>query len=130
GETRSARRPRRASCAWWARSRTGSGGRAGPAAAERTGAAAEAPVVRPDDHGCRLDRGYCSERARLHHYRTKDKVEVDAVLETTRGRVRALHWAADSPLRRPSQGPTHRCPLADRSLISWNARALAGLDTY
>ena len=25
---------------------------------------------------------WSSERARLHHYRTKDRVEVDAVLET------------------------------------------------
>ncbi len=33
---------------------------------------------------------WCSERARLHHHRTKDRVEVDAVLETPDARVVAV----------------------------------------
>jgi predicted AAA+ superfamily ATPase len=36
------------------------------------------------------------QRARLHHYRTKDQVEVDAVLEAPDGRVVAVEvlWRA------------------------------------
>ena len=37
---------------------------------------------------------WCQERARLHHYRTKDKVEVDAILETPDGRVVAIEVKA------------------------------------
>ena len=39
------------------------------------------------------------ERARLHHYRTKDKVEVDAVLETPDGRVVAIEVKAGATVR-------------------------------
>ena len=31
-----------------------------------------------------------AERVHLHHYRTKDKVEVDAILENPDGRVAAI----------------------------------------
>lgn len=39
------------------------------------------------------------ERARLYHYRTKDKVEVDAVLETPDGRVVAIEVKAGATVR-------------------------------
>jgi uncharacterized protein len=42
---------------------------------------------------------WSSERARLHHYRTKDKVEVDAVLETPDGRVLAIEVKAGATVR-------------------------------
>ena len=42
---------------------------------------------------------WCQERARLHHYRTKDKVEVDAVLETADGRVVAIEVKAGATVR-------------------------------
>ena len=42
---------------------------------------------------------WCSERARLHHYRTKDRVEVDAVLETPDGRVIAIEVKAGATVR-------------------------------
>jgi uncharacterized protein len=39
------------------------------------------------------------ERARLFHYRTKDKVEVDAILETPDGRVVAIEVKAGATVR-------------------------------
>jgi uncharacterized protein len=42
---------------------------------------------------------WCSERARLHHYRTKDRVEVNAVLETPDGRVIAIEVKAGATVR-------------------------------
>ena len=37
---------------------------------------------------------WCEERARLQHYRTKDRVKVDVVLETPDGRVVAIEVTA------------------------------------
>ena len=42
---------------------------------------------------------WSSERARLHHYRTRDHVEVDAVLETPDGRVVAIEVKAGATVR-------------------------------
>lgn len=42
---------------------------------------------------------WSSERARLYHYRTKDQVEVDAVLETADGRVVAIEVKAGATVR-------------------------------
>jgi predicted AAA+ superfamily ATPase len=42
---------------------------------------------------------WSDERARLYHYRTKDKVEVDAVLESADGRVVAVEVKAGSTVR-------------------------------
>jgi uncharacterized protein len=42
---------------------------------------------------------WSSERARLYHYRTKDRVEVDAVLETPDGRVLAIEVKAGATIR-------------------------------
>lgn len=39
------------------------------------------------------------ERVRLHHYRTRDKVEVDAVLETADGRIIGIEVKAGSTIR-------------------------------
>ena len=47
---------------------------------------------------------WCQERARLHHYRTKDKVEVDAILETPDGRVVAIEVKAGATVRRGGAG--------------------------
>jgi hypothetical protein len=42
---------------------------------------------------------WSQERARLYHYRTKDKVEVDAILETPDGRVIAIEVKAGATIR-------------------------------
>jgi uncharacterized protein len=42
---------------------------------------------------------WSAERARLYHYRTKDRVEVDAVLETPDGRVVAIEVKAGATIR-------------------------------
>jgi predicted AAA+ superfamily ATPase len=42
---------------------------------------------------------WSDERVRLHHYRTKDRVEVDAVLESADGRLVAIEVKADSTVR-------------------------------
>jgi len=42
---------------------------------------------------------WSDERARLYHYRTKDKVEVDAVLETPDGRVIGVETKAGATIR-------------------------------
>ncbi len=42
---------------------------------------------------------WSDERVRLHHYRTKDRVEVDAVLESADGRVVAIEVKAGSTVR-------------------------------
>jgi uncharacterized protein len=42
---------------------------------------------------------WCSERPRLYHYRTKEKIEVDAVLETPDGRVVAVEVKAGATVR-------------------------------
>jgi predicted AAA+ superfamily ATPase len=42
---------------------------------------------------------WSQERARLYHYRTKDKIEVDAVIETPDGRVIAVEVKAGATIR-------------------------------
>lgn len=42
---------------------------------------------------------WSTERAGLHHYRTKDRVEVDAVLETPDGRIIAIEVKAGATVR-------------------------------
>jgi predicted AAA+ superfamily ATPase len=42
---------------------------------------------------------WSEERARLYHYRTKDKVEVDAVIETPDGRVIGIETKAGATIR-------------------------------
>jgi hypothetical protein len=67
---------------------------------------------------------WCSERARLYHYRTKDKIEVDAVLETPDGRVIAIEVKAGATVRAEDlAGLRH---LADRL----GSRLVAGYVLY
>jgi predicted AAA+ superfamily ATPase len=42
---------------------------------------------------------WSKERARLYHYRTKDKIEVDAVIETPDGRIVAVEVKAGATIR-------------------------------
>jgi uncharacterized protein len=42
---------------------------------------------------------WSSQRARLYHYRTKDKVEVDAIIETPDGRVVGIEVKAGATVR-------------------------------
>jgi hypothetical protein len=42
---------------------------------------------------------WSAERAHLYHYRTKDKVEVDAVIETADGRVVGIEVKAGATVR-------------------------------
>jgi len=42
---------------------------------------------------------WSDERVRLHHYRTRDQVEVDAILETADGRIVAVEVKAGATVR-------------------------------
>jgi uncharacterized protein len=67
---------------------------------------------------------WSSERARLYHYRTKDRVEVDAVLESPDGRVVAIEVKAGATVRTEDlSGLRH---LAQRL----SARFVAGFVLY
>jgi uncharacterized protein len=55
---------------------------------------------------------WSAERARLYHYRTKDRVEVDAILETPDGRVIAIEVKAGATVR--SEDLTGLRHLTDR----------------
>jgi predicted AAA+ superfamily ATPase len=62
---------------------------------------------------------WCQERARLHHYRTKDKAEVDAVLETPDGRVIAIEVKAGATVRGDDlAGLRHLAQRLGRRLIA------------
>ena len=52
-----------------------------------------------DEHAERARRQQDQQRAELYHYRTKDKVEVDLLLEDRRGRVVAIEVKAASTVR-------------------------------
>lgn len=49
-------------------------------------------------------------RARLHHYRTKDQVEVDAIIETPDGRVIAIGVKAGATVRAPDLAGLRHLP--------------------
>jgi predicted AAA+ superfamily ATPase len=55
---------------------------------------------------------WCQQRAELYHYRTKDQVEVDIIVENRRGQVVAIDVKAASTVRAEDfRGLRH---LADR----------------
>jgi uncharacterized protein len=62
---------------------------------------------------------WCSQRARLYHYRTKDRVEVDAVLETPDGRVIAIEVKAGATVRTEDlAGLRHLAQRAGQRLVA------------
>ena len=62
---------------------------------------------------------WSTERARLYHYRTKDKVEVDAVLETPDGRVVAVEVKAGATVRSEDlAGLRHLAQRLDRRFVA------------
>jgi len=67
---------------------------------------------------------WSAERARLHHYRTKDGVEVDAVLETPDGRIIAIEVKAGATVR--AEDPAGLRHLAQRL----GSRFVAGYVLY
>lgn len=59
------------------------------------------------------------ERARLYHYRTKDKVEVDAILETPDGRIIAIEVKAGATVRSEDlAGLRHLAQRLDRRFVA------------
>lgn len=62
---------------------------------------------------------WSTERARLYHYRTKDKVEVDAILETPDGRVIAIEVKAGATVRSEDlAGLRHLAQRLDRRFVA------------
>jgi predicted AAA+ superfamily ATPase len=62
---------------------------------------------------------WSTERARLYHYRTKDKVEVDAVLEAPDGRVIAIEVKAGATVRSEDlAGLRHLAQRLDRRFVA------------
>ena len=62
---------------------------------------------------------WCEERARLHHYRTKDRVKVDVVLETPDGRVVAIEVTAGATVRSEDlAGLRHLAQRLGRRLVA------------
>lgn len=62
---------------------------------------------------------WSAERATLYHYRTKDKVEVDAVLQTPDGRVIAIEVKAGATIRSEDlAGLRHLAQRLDRRFLA------------
>lgn len=62
---------------------------------------------------------WSAERATLYHYRTKDKVEVDAVLQTPDGRVIAIQVKAGATIRSEDlAGLRHLAQRLDRRFLA------------